>query len=424
MLAAVVIAATAAAAGCTTNVGGSTDTGAGSGTATSGELTVFWKGSEKAGAQAVIKSFEKKYPKAEVNLSTADVEQYQATLRTQLSAGTAADVLFVWPAKGNPAALADVAPGGYLEDLSDKPWVKKYPESISELATYQDKTYLMLPAVTSFGPWYNDDALSGTDLRPPEQWSDVLPFCRAAKKAGKVAYALGAATLNNTQNPLYGLVPDLVYGQNKDFDSDRDSGGTTFASDSGWNAAMQRYQQMNRAGCFTASSTGVSQDQQNKDIADGKALGMFGIGFQVGAVKQLAPDTDFTLHPFSGDDDKATDLMTVSNAGGAGVNAKAKNKELAETFVDYLATPEGLGGYNDASDGTVPAIPTGETYSDPSLKIINEYLSDDRSVHFLNQFWPNARIEQAMYSGVQAMLAGKESPRGVLEGMDKEWSDK
>lgn len=387
-------------------------------------LTMFWKGSEQAGIEAAVAQFEDDNPGVHVELSIADVEQYQATLRTQLSAGTAPDVLFIWPADGNPAAVRQIAPGGFLEDLSDRSWVSGYPDSLKDLTAIDGKTYLMAPAVTAFGPWYNQTVLDEVGLEAPSVWSDVIPFCEAVSGAGKTAFALGAATPNATQTVLYGLVPDLVYGADPDFDKKLESGDATFTDTEGWVTAMSRYDEMSKAGCFSPDATGVAQDEQIRQVAAGEALGMFGIGFQVGGLRSQAPDSEFLLHALSGDDDAETNLMTVSNAGGAAVNSKAKNKELAIKFVDYLGSAEGLQTYNDALGGTVPSIPTGVETDDPNLATITEYLADGRSVQFLNQYWPNARIEQAMYAGIQGMLAGTETPEDVLKAMDAEFTAK
>ena len=72
----------------------------------------------------------------------------------------------------------------------------------------------------------------------------------------------------------------------------------------------------------------------------------------------------------------------------------------------------------------MPSIPTGVETDDPNLATITEYLADGRSVQFLNQYWPNARIEQAMYAGIQGMLAGTETPEDVLKAMDAEFTAK
>jgi raffinose/stachyose/melibiose transport system substrate-binding protein len=397
--------------------GGSGDEGGGS---DPGSLSIFWKGSESAGIDAAVAAYTEANPDVDIEVTTADVEQYQSTLRTQLSAGSAADVVFVWPARGNPATIAEIAPGGYLEDLSDRDWAANYPDTIRDLTSIDGKVYLMAPAISSWGPWYNQNALEEAGLTPPSQWSDVIPFCEDARAAGKVAYAIGAATPNANQNILFGLVPDLVYATNPDFGEQIRAGETTFSDEPGWVEAMDRFGQMNEAGCFNDDATGANQEEQNRLVASGEATGYFGIATQLAAMADLAPDVEFRITPFSGDDDPATDLMVASNAGGAAVNSASGNKDAAFAFVDWLGSAEGLEIYNDALAGTVPSIPTGEDYEDINLAVTSEYVADGRTVPFLDQDWPNPRIQQAMFSGVQGMLAGSQTSEDVLAAMDAE----
>ena len=401
--------------------GCSTDSGSSGGS--SNKLTIAWKGSEKLGIDAVVEQYKKDFPDREVVVTTADVEQYQATLRTQISAGTAADVVFVWPSDGNPGAIRQIAPGGYLEDLSNHDWVQKYPAKLKPLTEIDGKTYLMAPTVTAFGPIYNEAALAEVKVAAPTTWAEVIPFCTAAKSAGKSAYALGASALNNTQNPLYSLVPSLVYAADPNFDDQLKGGQTSFAKNDGWKLALDRYQEMIKAGCFNENSTGTSTEQQINLVATGKSVAMFSIAYQLGALDKAAPDAKFAFIPF-GDSDPAHTLLAASSAGGAAVNAKAKNKKLALEFVDYLASPQIMEIYNGALKGAIPSIPSGETISDPNLAAINKYLADGKTVPFLNQNWPNARVEQSMYAAIQAMLAGTGTPDEVLSAMDTEYQRK
>jgi raffinose/stachyose/melibiose transport system substrate-binding protein len=403
-------------AGCSTN----NDGGTGSDSGDAGTLSIFWKGSESKGIEAAVAAYQELHPNLEIDLTTADVEQYQATIRTQLSAGTAADVVFVWPARGNPATIAEIAPGGFIEDLSDRAWASEYPEAIRNLTSIDDKVYLMAPAISAWGPWYNEAALTETGLTPPSQWSDVLAFCEGARDAGKVAYAIGSATLNTNQNVLFGLVPDLVYGPDPDFGEQLRGGETTFSENPGWVEAVDKFDEMLDAGCFNDNATGANQDEQNRLVASGEALAYFGIATQLATMQALAPDTAFQIHPFSGDDDDTTDLLVASNAGGAAVNAAARNKEAAFEFVDWLGTPEGLAVYNGALVGTVPSIPTGEEYDDDNLATTSEYIVQGRTVPFLDQDYPNPRVQQALFSSIQGVLAGTQTPSDVLKAMDAE----
>jgi raffinose/stachyose/melibiose transport system substrate-binding protein len=415
----VAVAAAAALVGCSTTPPAAPSATAGA--APSGTLTIFWKGSEAAGAQAVVDDFKKKYPDVTVNFSSAPVDQYQPTIRTQLSAGTAADVIFAWPGDGNVAAIKQLTPGGYLKDLSKESWASKYPDALKPLTSVNGKTYLMAPAVSSFGPWYNTQTLAAAGLTAPTTWDDVVPFCKAAKAKGKIAYSVGAQVPNNNQNVLYALVPNNVYGTDPKWDSELESGKSTFSKSAGWKAALTKLQDMIQAGCFDPNATGLSQDQQNQAVANGSALGMFSLGYQVAALKTLNPSNDYVTTPLNASG-KGKTLMTVSSAGGGAINAKAKNPVAAEAFINFLATPDEMIRYDSALSATVPSIPTGKTSDDPNAKIISQYLADGQTVHFLNQLWPNAKTEQAMYAGVQGMFAGTESPSDVLDAMTNAYS--
>lgn len=385
-------------------------------------LTISWKGSEKAGIDAVVALFKEANPDAQVVVSIADTEQYQATLRTQLAAGSAADVMYIWPADGNPGALRQIAPGGFLRDLSDREWADDYPDLIKDQLSIDDKVYLMGNLVNTFGGFYNIQTLEETGLTPPTVWPEVLPFCEAALEQGKVAYSIGGATLNNVQNVVYSLVPTLVYGENPDFDEQLASGETTFATEPGYQTAFDYFQQMIDAGCFNPDSTGVNNDGMLAMVADGTALGTMPSALQLAALRTIAGEENILYQPLSGGDDPDTGYIAAASSGGAGVNSAAKNEELALEFVDFLASTEGATAYVQAMKGPVAALKNPDI--DPgatALTLITTYIEEGRTSHFLNQAWPNARVEQAMFAGLQGMLTGDTSAEEALEGMDAEF---
>lgn len=401
------------AGGCASPASETSSTGA-----ASKLLTVFWKGSEQAGINALVAQYKKDHPDMQVLVTTAETETYQATIRTQLAAGSAPDVVFVWPGNGNPAAIQQLAPGGNLADLSSEPWASKYPAQLMPLSKVGGKTYIMMPIVTAFGIAYNVPAMEAAGLVVPTTWDAVLTFCDAAKAKGKVAFALGANTLNNTQNILYNLVPTLVYGPTPSVNADLAAGKTTFATQPGWVEAMGKYKLMIDRKCFSDNATGLTQNDQVKAVASGDAMGMATLAFNLNSLVAAAPKTEFAFYPLPANNDPTSEMMATSSAGGAGVYANGKNKAAAIAFVEYLATPAGMKIYNDALVGAVPSIPSGATYTLQAQQVINQYLTSGKISEFLNQSWPNAKIEQAMYSGVQGMLGGAMTPAQVLEGMD------
>jgi raffinose/stachyose/melibiose transport system substrate-binding protein len=404
-------------AGCAapdTEGGGATDDGT--------FLKIDWLANEKAGMDAVVAAFQEANPDIQVVVTTADTAQYQASIRTQLGTGTAADVFYVWPGDGNTAAIRQLQDGDFMTDLSDQDFVAKYPDFIRDLVSIDDKAYIMAPLATAFTPVYNQGALDETGLTPPETWSDVLPFCEAAADAGKVAFALAGNNLYAGQAPYYNLVADLVYGTGTEFDQQLLDGDTTFPDNDGYTEATEKYQEMIDGGCFQPNSTGTPYDESNRMVATGEALGQFLIGTRIAALQAAAPDGDFRIYPFHSDDDENTNAVTLSTQGGAAINKKTPRQDTAKKFVAFLA--DNIELYQAAMPGTIPTITEGYTPANDNEQFLVDTIEQGQAVHYLNQMWPNARIESAMVTGIQGLLVGSATPKQMLESMQKEFDTK
>src|SRR5690349_17047692 len=114
---------------------------------------------DQGSIEDVVKGFEAANPGVKVNFTTSGADQYQQQIRTQLSSGTAPDVMTVWPGNGNPGATYVLAKPGYLRDLSDQPWAAKTPAAIKSVAQYNGKTYNALFGQNGIGAVYNEQAL-------------------------------------------------------------------------------------------------------------------------------------------------------------------------------------------------------------------------------------------------------------------------
>jgi raffinose/stachyose/melibiose transport system substrate-binding protein len=413
-LAATAVAALTALAGCAAGPGSAAANSSGS--ATSGTLSISSTTTEKPALEAVIALFEKKYPGVHVQTSFADTDQYQATLRTELTAGTAPDVIHVWPGNGNPAAMQVVQPAGYLTDLSGMSWTAELPPSLKAVTQIDGKTWMLSTTVTGIGAIYNQTAMQQAGLTAPQTWSQLLAFCAAAKAKGKVAFALGIQTPWVTQLIDYALVPTTVYASDPGFDAQLATGAATFAS-SGWLTAMNKYLQMNTGGCFNADPLGVSYPSSLTMVAQGKALSVVQTTAALAQLKLDAPSgTTFNVLPLPATDDTSSTEMAGGAGGGYAVNAAAKNKALAEEFIEFLATPAAMDTYASIDGGT-PSIPNAQYTSSPALATLIQYEKDGKTVPFMDQFWPNPKVQADHFAGVQELFDGKATPAEVLQQM-------
>jgi raffinose/stachyose/melibiose transport system substrate-binding protein len=374
---------------------------------------------DQGSIEKVVAAFKAANPGVTVNLTTAGADQYQQQIRTQLSSGTAPDVMTVWPGNGNPGATYVLAKPGYLLDLSDQPWASQLPDSFKTVAQYDGKTYNALFGLNGIGAVYNDDAMAKAGLTAPGTWTDLLAFCKAAAAKGTPAYALGIQDNWVTQLVLYALVATTVFGPDKDFATKMAGGQATFAN-SPWTTAMAKYQEMDKAGCFQKNPLGTSYEASQTLAATGKTLGIVQGNWVISLLKGKNASGKFTMKALPATDDPAGFLMPAAAGAGYGVNAKAKNKELALKFITFVMSPAGMKTFNEAQ-GSLPTLAGAGTTVDPGLTELTTYVKNNKTVPFMDQLWPNAKVQQTMLSGLQEVFSKQSTPDKVLAAMDQDY---
>jgi raffinose/stachyose/melibiose transport system substrate-binding protein len=374
---------------------------------------------DQGSIEKVVDAFKAANPGVTVNLTTSGADQYQQQIRTQLASGTAPDVMTVWPGNGNPGATYVLAKPGYLLDLSGQPWAAQLPDAFKTVSQYEGKTYNAVFGLNGIGAVYNDDAMQKAGLTAPGTWTDLLAFCKAAAAKGTPAFALGIQDNWVTQLALYALVSTVVFGPDKDFATKMQNGQATFAG-SAWTTAMAKYTEMNKTGCFQKNPLGTSYEASQTLAATGKTLGIIQGNWVIGLLKGKNPSGKFTMKALPATDDPATFIMPAAAGAGYGVNAKAKNKDLALKFITYVMSPDGMKVFNEAQ-GSLPTLPNAGSPVDPGLAELTTFVKDNRTVPFMDQLWPNAKVQQTMLSGLQEVFSNQSTPDKVLKAMDEQY---
>jgi raffinose/stachyose/melibiose transport system substrate-binding protein len=399
-----------------TACGGGTNAASGAG---GGSTTLTVASVDQGSVEDVVKAFEAANPGVKVNLTTSGADQFQRQIRTQLSSGTAPDVMSVWPGNGNPGATYVLGKAGYLLDLSDQAWAARLPAGVKSVAQYQGKTYDAIFGLNGIGAVYNEQALDKAGLTPPNTWTELLTFCRAAAAKGTPAFALGIQDNWVTQLVPYALVSTLVYGPDRDFDKKMQAGQATFAN-SAWTAALSKYQEMDHTGCFQKSPLGTNYEASQALAANGKTLGLVQGNWVIALLKKQNPKGTFTLKALPATDDPSAALIPAAAGAGYGVNAKAKNKDLALKFVNFVMSPPGMNLYVTKQGGLPSLADTGFT-ADPSLSELSTFINSGRTVPFMDQLWPNPKVQQTMLSGLQEVFSGQTTTDKLLAAMDADY---
>jgi raffinose/stachyose/melibiose transport system substrate-binding protein len=388
----------------------------------SSSLNIYAQSGDRIPLQAALAIWQKRQPDVKVHVTYADTNPYQSTLRTQLAAGTAADVFEVWPGNGNPAAIQVLAPYNYIADLSKQPFATREPAGIRAVTHVKGKLYVVPPALSGIGAIYNMGTLAKLRVAPPTTWSGVLSLCATARAAGIAAYALGIQDSWVAQLIPYALVTTLVYRKQPDFEQLLKAGKTSF-SKSGWRTAENQYVEMNQHGCFERFPLGTNYNASLALVATSHAAGVVQGSWAFAPLRQANSRPTYKMFPFPAKNSSVAQIWMpgAANAGFA-VNERTKNPEAIK-FVNFVASSAFQTAFAKAS-GSLPAYPTSTFKVDPGLALFVKYQKSGRTYPFPDQLWPNAKVQNAHLTGLQNIFAGKESVAKMLAAMDEAYHSK
>src|SRR2546430_16709090 len=95
---------------------------------------------------------------------------------------------------GNPLAVRQIAPAGYLTDLSDQPFARQIPESLADVILIDGKLWFLPTQLSMIGCIVNRRVWERFGLAQPTRWSEFLTACQKIKDGGVVPIALGNGT--------------------------------------------------------------------------------------------------------------------------------------------------------------------------------------------------------------------------------------
>ena len=397
--------------------------GSGSSTSDPNSLKVAANATDRASMDAVVAAFKQDNPGVTVNVTYADTDQLQSTLRTQLSSGTGPDVFTVWPGNGNPGALQVLQPAGYLADLSSRPFAANIPAGARPVTQVSGKTYVVPANYSGIGFIYTQKAMAEIGGQEPKTWDELIALCGKARAKDKVLLSLGNQTPWVTQLVTYALVATTTYAEDPEFAQKMTDGKAKFA-DSGWKVALQKYLELKDAKCFSDQPLGTSYETSLKDVAQGRAVGVVQVASSLSAVRKEAGDgTELRMAALPAGNDPAKTRMPGAVSGAYGVNAKSGNSELALKFADFLGSEKGQNLYNEKG-GTLPPLPNTSFKADPALTALDQHLRSGTTVPFMDQLWPNPKVQQEHFTQVQKLFSGSATVDDVLSALDKAYAAK
>ena len=104
------------------------------------------------------------------------------------------------------------------------------------------------------------------------------------------------------------------------------------------------------------------------------------------------------------------------------MSAKTQKMDAAKAFVKWLGEPAQMGAF--AKGGYAVPLVAGGDKLDPLVEPFVPFVKEDKAIPFMDQEWPNAKVQPVHFAGIQELFAGKTTVPKLLEDMDKAYEQK
>jgi len=187
---------------------------------------------------------------------------------------------------------------------------------------------------------------------------------------------------------------------------------------------FERYVELDKKGDFNKSPNGTTFEQQQAMVGSGKAAMAIQVTSVATGIQDAAKDkADIATFPFPAADSEADLKIPAGVSAGLGASAQGKHLTEAKKFIDWLAQPAQMAEYATANQ-SIPLVGADSAPLSDIAKPFASFLTEGKTVPFMDQQWPNAKVQPAHFAGVQDLFAGKTDIDGLLAKLDEAYKQK
>ncbi|HEY5587152.1 MAG TPA: extracellular solute-binding protein [Ruminiclostridium sp.] len=296
-------------------------------------LLSWWPQSQM---QESLDAFSKVNPNITIDFQFGQTgDPYNNLAKTQFAAGEGPDVFVIG------SNWKDFQKAGYTLDIAGKPFTSNFSDTALKATNLDGKQY-GIPVDSWFsGIFINKDLAEQAGVKLPfNSLDDFVAACDAFKKIGvKPLGVAGGAKSQDVWRFAYCEIFSDLYNENTTFDSDINSGKTTFAE--GWTPALKNWYTLVDKGIYTSDMLGMDVAQVDAEFTTGKVAMTYGGNWSVDGWKKANPKLNITMIPWAGVKPGSTSLMAGVGMSWS-VNAASKNIDSSIKWLEFMSTPEGL----------------------------------------------------------------------------------
>jgi raffinose/stachyose/melibiose transport system substrate-binding protein len=404
--------------GCSASTGSNTSSSGGS---QEFSLSFATSNTIESPFQVLGEKYMEANPNVKITFNPQPNDSYDQTLRTQLQAGNASDVVVTSPGSGTGRSILPLVQAGFLEPLDDAA-KELVPEGSEALFGTDGKVYGQAPEITVVGLVANETAAKAAGISEfPSDFSSLEKQCKTLESSGKSFFAVAGSAAPNTGLMAMSLAASRVYAEDPKWNEKRSAKKTTFADSDGWKSSLEAVITLNEAGCFQKGAAGAGFDAITKGLASGTSISGFIPGPSWKQLKSAAAGSDFDVRALPAEQSSDKGFVYASANYAFSINAASKNKDAAKAFLDWAAEPEQTKAFAEI-DGALPVTGLDSYDFDAgAYKNVGDLIKGGKYGPLPNSQWPNSAVYDALATGVQGLITGQKNPDQVLQAMDAAW---
>ncbi|MBN2980425.1 ABC transporter substrate-binding protein [Cohnella algarum] len=321
-------------------------------------------------AKALIEAFHAKHPNITVEHETRPQgSEGDNFVKTRLATGDMNDVFFY----NSGSLMQALNPEQNLLDLTNEPFQANVVDVFKPTVTFNGNIYGAPAGSTMGGGWfYNKKVYADLGLSVPKTWDELMANNDRIKAAG-LTPIIGSYKETWTSQLIVLADYYNVQAQEPNFAADYTANKAKYATTP---AALRSFEKLEQTvGYMNKDFLATTYDAGLKMLAEGKGVHYPMLTFAIPALLQNFPDQMDNIGFFAQPGDNADrNGLTVWMPGAAYIYKNGAHIEEAKTFVEFVASVEGMAAMATVSKPSGPYVIKGAELPEDTPQVVKDMI--------------------------------------------------
>jgi raffinose/stachyose/melibiose transport system substrate-binding protein len=347
--------------------------------------------------------------KVTIELEMPSSDTADQLLKARLASNDAPDIFTLHAI----AQIPSFYEAGYLEDLSDQPFVDVVYDSVIDSVTYDGKVVALPMESLAWGYLYNKDIFAEYELTPPMTLTEMENVVNTLNQHGVDPFLLAFQESWVPQLMMALALGGIINSEATDFMDNMNAGTGSYADIDEVFDIIDLIMENGTPNPFEVGSGSGSAD-----FALEKAAMWVQGPWMAESILEVNPDINFGVAPLPVTDNPETTMINLSTSTSLAVSPTSEHKDLAKELVNFILDAEKSSDlFEELKFNPLATIHTFESF--PWINEAMSYVEDGK-----------AYLEKALPSGVtdetaimlQEYYAGTKTKAQVIEAIDQAWA--